>query len=93
MKFDARLPADFPLLGDQPVWLFLVVLLVGMIAMWMLNNLYFGWLHRGFPGLFRPRILLAILLLCVGIIVVGMAINPPSEIRKAMSAQKVRLPN
>jgi hypothetical protein len=93
MKFDARLPADFPILTDRPVWLFLVLLLIGMSAIWTLNNLYFAWIHHRFPGLFRPSVLLAILLLCVGIIVAGIAVNPPSEIEKTMKAQKAQLPN
>ncbi len=79
MKLDARLPADFGIFADQPIWLFMVILLIGMSAMWILNNLYFAWLHRGFPGLFRPRVLLAILAMCIGVIAVGIAISPPSD--------------
>jgi threonine/homoserine/homoserine lactone efflux protein len=93
MKLDARLPAGFGIFADQPVWLFLVILLIGMSAMWILNNLHFAWLHRGFPRLFRPRVLLAILAICIGVIAVGLAINPPSEIQKRMKAQKTQLSN
>ena len=84
MKFDARLPADFPILPDQPVWLFLLLLLIAMSAIWTLNNFYFSWMRRGFPGLFRPRALLTVLLLCFAVIVVGLIVNPPSEIQNRM---------
>jgi len=77
MKLDDRLPPDFPFLADRPVWLFVLLLAAGMTAIWMINNLYFGWLHRRAPGLFRPRVLLAILAVCVAFIAIGMAINPP----------------
>ena len=92
MNFHARLPADFPVLPDRPVWLFLVLLLLALSALWALNDLYFAWLHRSFPGLFRPRALLAILIFCVGIIAIGLVINPPSEVRKAMKAHQAEFP-
>jgi hypothetical protein len=84
IKFDARLPADFPVLADQPIWLFLVLLLAAMGVIWTLNHFYFSWLHRRLPGLFQPRVLLAIFVLCVVVIAIGIATNPPSEVRKAM---------
>ena len=84
MNFDARLPADFPILSGQPVWLFLLLFLIAMSAIWTLNNFYFAWMRRGFPGLFRPRALLTVLLLCVAVIVVGLIVNPPNEIQKAI---------
>ena len=84
MTFDARLPADFPFLADKPVWLFLLFLLIAMAAIGTLNHLYFSWLHRRVPGLLRPRVLLAIFAICIGVIAVGLAINPPSEAQKVM---------
>jgi hypothetical protein len=84
MKFDARLPADFPILPDQPVWLFLALLAIVMGVIWTLNNFYFAWMRRGFPGLFRPRALLTALLLCIAVIVVGLIANPPNEIQQKM---------
>jgi hypothetical protein len=84
MNFDARLPVDFPFLAGQPVWLFVVLLLIGMIAVGTLNSLYFAWLHRRAPRLLRLRVILAIFALCIGVIAIGLVVNPPSEVRKAM---------
>lgn len=87
MKLDDRLPPDFPFLADRPVWLFVLLLAVGITAIWMTDNLYFSWLHRRAPRLFRPRVLLAILAACVAFIAIGMAINPPRFGRNASSMQ------
>jgi hypothetical protein len=50
--------------------LLLIVVVVGMFVMHKINNLYFGWLHRRSPSLFRPRALLIILGICVAVVVV-----------------------
>ncbi len=71
MDLKAVLPADFPFFGGLPVWLYLVVLLVCMAAVWKINNLWFDWLHRNFPGFFRPRVLLAIVAFCLVIAAIG----------------------
>ncbi|HKU08324.1 MAG TPA: hypothetical protein VJR30_19850 [Bradyrhizobium sp.] len=84
MKFDAPLPADFPFFADRPVWLFVVVVLIVMGAMGTLSHFYVAWLHSRFPGFFRPRVLLAILALGIAVIAIGLAINPPSEVQKAV---------
>ena len=88
MKFDTRLPADFGIFADQPVWLFLVVLLIGLSAMWIVNGLYFARIRRRFPGLLRPRVLLAILVLCLGVAAIGIAINPPPMRGDCMAGTK-----
>src|SRR5262245_47196672 len=51
-------------------------------AVAIVNNAYFAWLHRRAPGLFRPRVLLAIFGLCIVVIAIGMTLNPPSEMQK-----------
>jgi hypothetical protein len=81
MNFDARIPPDFPVLAGQPVWVFAATALIAMIAIAYLNNLYFAWLHRRLPWLFRPRVLLTILLLCSAVIAIAMVVNPPVQLQ------------
>jgi hypothetical protein len=88
MTPDARIPANFPILADQPIWILLVIFLIGMIAMWKLNNAYFGWFHRNYPGLLRPKTLLAIIALSIAVIAIGLIVNPPAQFQTMQSQQK-----
>jgi hypothetical protein len=57
--------------------LLLIAATAGLFVMHKINNLYFGWLHRRFPSLFRPRTLLLILGMCVAFIVVALLLTLP----------------
>ena len=82
------LPAHFPFLGELPAWVAAIVILAVIVAGIILNNTYFAWLHRRAPGLFRPRVLLAIFGLCIAVIAIGMTLNRPSEVQKAFQRAK-----
>jgi hypothetical protein len=78
----ANLPSDVPVLGGLPIWFSFVCIATALLLGTLLNNFYFAWLHRNWPGLFKPRNLLAIVALCIAVIAVGMWINPPSKVRE-----------
>jgi amino acid transporter len=92
-RFIEPLPADFPVLGGLPVWIFCIIALAAIAAGTIVNNLYFSWLRSHWPGFFRPRTLLAITAVCIATIVFGMVLNPPSEIRKALQRQNPNWPS
>jgi phosphoglycerol transferase MdoB-like AlkP superfamily enzyme len=68
-------------MADWPHWLLGALAIAVLIVGWKLNNIYFDWLHRRFPWVFRPIVLLAILAICVAVIGIGMWINPPSKVQ------------
>lgn len=78
----ANLPADMPIFGGLPLWLALICIVTVLLLAGFLNNLFFQWFRQKFPGYFRPRNLLAILVFAVLIISVGMWLNPPSKVRE-----------
>jgi hypothetical protein len=84
MDLTARFPADAPMLAGQPVWVVLIAVLFAISATSVLNNFVFAWLRGNAPQLFRPRVLLMMLAVAGGIIIFGITINPPSEVRKRM---------
>jgi phosphoglycerol transferase MdoB-like AlkP superfamily enzyme len=92
-RFIEPLPADFPIFGGHPVWIFFIVVLAAIAAGAIVNNLFFSWLRRYAPWFFRPRTLLAIIALGIATIVFGMLLNPPSEIRKAFQRQNPNWPS
>ncbi len=61
-------------------WLFALIMLVGVIA----SRVVSYWMRRQFPGLYTPRGILLSLALSIVVIVIGLLINPPSEIRKGI---------
>jgi hypothetical protein len=90
-RFIEPLPADFPIFGGQPVWLFCIIVLVAIAAGTIVNNLFFSWLRRHGPWFFRPRTLLAIVALGIATIAFGLWLNPPSEVRKSFLLQNPTL--
>ena len=42
----------------------------GVFFMYKINNLYFGWLHRRFPWMLRPRTSLLIFAMCFACIAI-----------------------
>ncbi len=92
-RFFETLPADFPLLGGLPAWIACIVIVAAIAAGTVVNNVYFSFLHRRAPGLFRPRVLLAIFVLCIAGIAIGITMNPPSEVLKAYQPQNRPLPS
>lgn len=77
---------------DWPHWLLVVLIVVGLIAAWVLNNIYFAWLRRNCSWLWGPRAMLVSLAFCAAVIAFGLWINPPSEVRKAYENQNRPLP-
>jgi hypothetical protein len=62
--------------------LLLIAATVGLFAMHKINNLYFGWLHRRFPSLFRPRTLLFIVGMCFASILVLVLLILPDILKR-----------
>ena len=63
-------------------FVYVILGIIALLAMWKINNLYFDWLHRSWPEFFRPKVLFAIIALCVTSIAFGLWINPPSKMRE-----------
>lgn len=74
-----------------PHWFLGVLVIVVMIAAWTLSNIYFAWLHRNFPWMFRPRILLFGLVIGVAVIIIGLLINPPPKVREEFQRARPEL--
>lgn len=91
IRIEGKLPVTD--VQDWPHWLVVVSIVVGAIAVWTLNNIYFAWLRRNWPWLLRPRALLVILAISAAAIAFGLWINPPSEVRKAFENQNRALLN
>jgi hypothetical protein len=65
-----------------PRLLIITVAVIGYIAVTQLNNRYFAWIRRRAPWTLRPRTLIIGFAIGIVVIIFGLLINPPSEIRK-----------
>ena len=77
-------------MDDPKDWnplLLLVAATAGLFVIHKVNNRYFGWLHRRFPWLFRPKILLLIFAMCFAYVLVVLLLSLPELLKLTEKAR------